>query len=342
MCRADVAVGQRFADLAVELAETVGDREVDLVASHGQTVLHGIEPASGRAFGTLQLGQASIIAERTGATVVSDLRNRDIAAGGEGAPLVAMLDRLLTGSAPQETTAWCNLGGIANITVLGPGREPIAYDVGPGNALIDAVARQVSDGALACDRDGALAAAGTVDPELLEALCSDPYFVLEPPKSTGRERFNLSYVTERLQSRKISAEDLLATCTTATAVLVAAELQRLGGVERVYASGGGTRNPVLMAELSRRCAPARIELTDVVGLPEGAKEACLVAVLGLLSFHGLAGTIPSCTGARHPVVLGTFTPGRRWPEPLSAEMAPEQLVIVRRSSSSRPPRSRHL
>lgn len=327
VCRLDAAVGHCFASLAVELARCAPSGRVELVASHGQTVFHGVDDG-GRAFGTLQLGQAAVIAEATGATVVSDLRNRDVAAGGQGAPLTSMVDWLLVGAGCREPTALVNIGGIANVTLLAPGRAPMAYDIGPGNALLDAVARWASAGRASCDHDGALAGAGRFDPGALAALGEDPYFSLPAPKSTGRERFHLGYVLDRLAHRPLSVPDLLRTCTVFTAELVATEL-RAHAVSRVLVSGGGTRNPVLMAELRARCAPAVIESIDVLGVPEGAKEALVFAVLGFLSAHGLAGNLPSCTGAHHAVVLGTLTPGRHWPVPLAASAAPERLVVRR-------------
>lgn len=321
VCRLDVAIGRFFGELAADLCAAHGP--VDLVCSHGQTVYYWV--ADDTAQGTLQLGEPAFIAERTGVSVLSDVRNRDIAAGGNGAPLASLIDVLLLGE-DGPVRGSLNLGGIANVTVLGGGTTPIAFDIGPANALIDAVVEWVSDGRAHFDRDGALAAAGQVDPALFAALCDDPYFALAPPKGTGKELFHLGYVTDRLAGRTLAPADLVATVTAATAEIVAAALAPYGLAE-VIAAGGGTRNPVLMRELGARLAGVPIRSFDECGVPEAAKEALIFAVVGYLSAHGLPGTVPSCTGAAHPSVLGALTPGTR-PLPLvGGRTAPRRLAV---------------
>ncbi|MCU1489008.1 MAG: anmK, partial [Acidimicrobiaceae bacterium] len=192
VCKLDVAIGQHFGAVAAELAREVGGAPPDVVCSHGQTVFHWVEGS--RALGTLQLGEPAWIAEATGATVVHDVRNRDIAAGGQGAPLASLLDVLLLAPPPGVVRGALNLGGIANVTVLGGGRDPVAFDIGPANALMDAALDRLTGGAERFDRDGRRAAGGEIDGALLDALLDDPYFALSAPKSTGKERFNLDYL----------------------------------------------------------------------------------------------------------------------------------------------------
>jgi len=289
VCRLDTRIGQAFADAATAVLSGV---EADLICSHGQTVYHW--PGQG----TLQLGQPAWIAERTGLPVVSDVRARDIAAGGQGAPLVAILDLLLLAGVPGNPGA-LNLGGIANLTVQS---GPSAYDVGPGNALLDAAARHFT-GTL-CDRDGQLAARGRVDPELLEKLLDEPYYRRCPPKSTGKELFHPGYLDGLIGGR--SGADVLATLVELTAVVIAAEI-RYHGLDTVLVSGGGVHNGVLMRRLTAAAAPARLIPSDAVGVPVDAKEAVLFALIGWLTAHGLAGSVAACTGARRASVLGSVT-----------------------------------
>jgi anhydro-N-acetylmuramic acid kinase len=286
VCRLDTRIGQAFADVA---ARAVGLHGGELIVSHGQTVFHAADQ------GTLQLGQPAWIAERTGLPVVADLRARDVAAGGQGAPLVSLLDALLLEGRPG-TPAALNLGGIANLTV-----PPIAFDVGPANALLDAAARHFTGHPY--DSDGRLAAAGTVDQALLDELLQDPYYAREPPKTTGKEHFHAGYVSYRG-----SAQDTLATLTALTARTVA-DAARRHAVTEVIASGGGVRNPALMAALRAELGPIALTTSDALGLPAQAKEAYAFALLGFLTHHGIAGTIAAATGARHASVLGSVTPG---------------------------------
>lgn len=324
VCRLDTAIGQRFAEVADELARQAFEGGADVVCSHGQTVYHWVEGA--RALGTLQLGQPAFIAERTGATVVADVRARDVAAGGHGAPLASLLDVLLLGSEPDRVRGSLNLGGISNVTVVRPGREAVAYDIGPANALLDAVLADATGGEESFDRGGLRAARGSVDEELLARLLDEPYYTLPPPKSTGKELFHLEYVRERLDTREVALDDLLATLTALTAATVAAELRRLE-VADVVAAGGGTRNPTLMAELGRRLAGVPIEPFDRFGIAEAAKEALLFAVIGFLAVHRLPATVPSCTGARHASILGAVTPGRRPLEVDGDARSPTRLFV---------------
>ena len=323
VCLLDVAIGQFFAGVAGDLADCHDG--ADAVCSHGQTVYHWVEGSEAK--GTLQLGEPAWIAERTGAAVVSDVRNRDIAAGGHGAPLASLLDVLLLGTSPAVVSGSLNLGGIANVTVVGPGRRPIAFDIGPSNALLDASVEWLSDGRRQYDQDGSWAARGTADAALVERLLDDPFFALPPPKSTGKEYFNLDYVRRRLDGADLSPENLLASVTVATAEMVSSAIRNFD-VHDLLVAGGGTRNPTLMTELGARLPGVDLRRTDELGVPEASKEALVFAIIGFLTLRGLPATIPSCTGALRPSVLGTVTPGRRpLPQVRSSSHPPSRLVV---------------
>jgi len=288
--------------------------------SHGQTVFHWVDGGSVR--GTLQLGQPAWIAEATGVSVVSDLRARDVAAGGQGAPLVSIIDVLWLRGRSGVPVA-LNLGGIANITVVDG--EPVAFDTGPANALIDAVVTELTGRPF--DADGVMAARGEVHVELLQRLLAEPYYARPAPKSTGKELFNLAYLARALEGLpEIPADDLVATVTTLTARTVADAVRQYGGTE-VIASGGGIRNPVLMHVLASELG-IPVRTTDELGLPSAAKEAYAFAVLGFLTVHGLGGTVPSCTGAAHASVLGSVTPGRGGLPVVAGDVRPPVRLLV--------------
>jgi anhydro-N-acetylmuramic acid kinase len=324
VCRLDTLVGQSFADVARALADAYFGGEADVVCSHGQTVFHWVD--DGRALGTLQLGQGAWIAERTGATVVEDVRSRDIAAGGHGAPLASLLDVLLLGRHPESVRGSLNLGGISNITVVGPNVEPIAFDIGSSNALMDAAVTWMTEGREVFDRDGERAARGHADAALLHELLADPYYDAPAPKSTGKEYFHLEYLRAVIGTREIAPDDLLATLCELTVETVARAVEKYE-VSELFVAGGGTRNPVLMAGLRGRLADLPISLIDEFGVPEDAKEACLFALIGFLSVHGLAGVIPSATGAREATVLGAIVPGRQPIASWAPEEAPTSIVF---------------
>ncbi|MGW5192392.1 anhydro-N-acetylmuramic acid kinase [Kribbella sp. NPDC004138] len=320
VCRLDTGIGQAFAAVARQAVEQLCGGSADLVVSHGQTMFHWVDGGAVR--GTLQLGQPAWIAEATGLPVVSDLRARDVAAGGQGAPLVSIIDVLWLRGRPGVPVA-LNLGGIANITVVHG--EPVAFDTGPANALIDAVVTELTGQPF--DADGVMAARGQVHEELLARLLADPYYARPAPKSTGKELFNLAYVARAMEGLPvIPAEDLVATVTTLTARTVADAVRRYGGTE-VVASGGGIRNPVLMHLLADEL-DVPVRTTDELGMPSAAKEAYAFAVLGFLTVHGLGGTVPSCTGARHSSILGSVTPGPSGLPVISAAARPPVRLLV--------------
>lgn len=315
LCTLNVALGEQFARAALHgiAAAGLSPRQVDLIGSHGQTVWH--EPA-GDPPGTLQLGEAAVIAERAGVPVVSNFRARDMAAGGQGAPLVAYVDVLLL-THPERIRAAQNIGGIANVTFLPPPTHaelaPLAFDTGPGNLLLDAAAARATGGAWSYDRDGGLAAGGQEDAALLDELLSHPYFARRPPKSTGRELFSAAFMEslwERAIERGLGSSDILATAVALTVESIAAAYRDFLPIfpEEVVVSGGGTRNPALMARLSSAVAPARVVLSDALGIPTDGKEALAFAILAYETWHGRAGNLPAATGAGRAVVLGQITP----------------------------------
>lgn len=325
VCRLDTELGQLFGSVAVTAAERFADGPADLIVSHGQTVYHWVEGT--RALGTLQLGAAAWIAEVTGTTTLHDLRTRDIARGGHGAPLASTLDGLLV-VADDVRRGSLNLGGISNITVRGADGRLIAYDLGPASALMDSAVADATAGADRMDAGGARAARGAVDAGLLKRLLDEPYYALPFPKSTGKELFHAGYLREVVGGEAIATNDLLATLTELTAVLVGQACREHRLAELVVA-GGGVRNPVLLARIAARCAPARIRMIDEFGLPAQAKEAYLFALLGFLSAHGLPGTVASATGATTAAILGSFIPGAgplRLPEPASRR--PTRMRVI--------------
>jgi anhydro-N-acetylmuramic acid kinase len=320
LLRLDAALGERYAAAVLELlAEADMDpSRVDAIGCHGQTVRH-VPPTAGGAGGlTLQLGSATVLAERTGIPVVSDFRPRDMAAGGQGAPLVPLVDWWLCRSA-DESRALLNLGGIANLTFLprsGSLADLIAFDSGPCNAVLDALAARLSGGAERRDEGGARARRGRSSQALLAELLEDPYFAQPPPRSTGRERYGNDYagaLRERGRVMAVADDDLMATAVELIAATVADSLTRFigprGGVAAVYASGGGVRNPALMAALARRLAPVRLSPAESLGVPADAKEALAFAFLAHQTLCGRPGNVPAATGAAHPVPLGRITPG---------------------------------
>ncbi|TCC43204.1 anhydro-N-acetylmuramic acid kinase [Kribbella sindirgiensis] len=320
VCKLDTGIGQAFAAVAGQAVEQLCGGYADLIVSHGQTVFHWVDNGSVR--GTLQLGQPAWIAEATGVPVVSDLRARDVAAGGQGAPLVSIIDVLWLRGRPGVPVA-LNLGGIANITVVQD--EPVAFDTGPANALIDAVVTELTGRPF--DADGVMAARGQVHEDLLGRLLAEPFYARPAPKSTGKELFNLAHLAQAMEGLPvIPAEDLVATVTTLTARTVADAVRRYGGTE-VVASGGGIRNPALMHLLADELE-VPVRTTDELGIPSAAKEAYAFAVLGFLTVHGLGGTVPSCTGAGHSSVLGSITPGRSGLPTIAGEARPPMRLLV--------------
>lgn len=303
MCELDTLVGQAFADAAAASIAAAG--EVDAICSHGQTVFHWVE--DGHARGTLQIGQPAWIAELTGAPVISDVRIRDITAGGHGAPLVSFLDELLLRG--RGTAAALNMGGISNVTVIRDG-SVVAYDIGPAGALIDAVVTDLGLHPLGFDADGAIARSGSVDDELLASFLAEPYYAQPAPKSTGKELFHLPYVHQHVAAlgREVAPADLIATLTELTVRTIVDDVRR-ADVGYLAVSGGGVRNPVILEGLRAGLPDTEVVLADELGAPADAKEAILLALIGWCTLHAVPAIVPGGTGAREPRVLGTITPG---------------------------------
>ncbi len=297
----DVAVGRFFADCALNLISAAGHKpdEIAAVGSHGQTVFH--EP-NGREPFTMQIGDPNVIAAVTGITTAADFRRLDVALGGQGAPLVPAFHSWRFRDPNQERVV-VNIGGIANITVLAPGRATTGFDTGPGNTLLDLWVRRCRNEPF--DRDGRLAATGTVNQPLLASFLTEPFFVAQPPKSTGRELFHSAWLERRLaDGGALSDADVQATLAELTASTIAAaisaELPKCG---EVIVCGGGAHNADLMQRL-RRLTAARVTTTEPHGVPPDWVEGAAFAWLARARLRGLAGNVPSVTGARREAVLG--------------------------------------
>lgn len=278
---------------------------IDLIGCHGQTIFH-------EGSNTLQIGEAAVIAERTGKPVVSDFRPRDIAASGKGAPLVPFVDYFLFRHETLFRVA-LNIGGIANITVLPPGAKPdeiVAFDTGPGNMVIDTLVRIATGNSQQFDRDGRFAAKGTPDHAILKRLMKNKYYSQNPPKTTGREQFGVVFINRLLQSGlSLSMEDLVATATKFTAATIADAIERFvpRAPDELIVSGGGVHNPILMGHLAAFLPSTQIRTSSEYGVDADAKEAIAFAILAYRTWNRQPGNLPSATGASHEVVLGKIT-----------------------------------
>ncbi len=320
ICRLNFDLGDAFADAALAAIDAAHLRpdDIALIGSHGQTVWHE-PPTANQRGATMQIGSGAVIAERTGITTISNLRARDVAAGGHGAPLVSFLDWLLFRH-PTHTRALQNIGGIGNVTFLPPlgsSNTVIAFDTGPGNMLIDYCATRASAGAQSFDRDGAMAARGCVSQPWLDELLAHPFLRLPPPKTTGRELFGTQFGTgvwERGKKMNLSDADIVATVTAFTAESIARAYHDFAPtpIDEAYLAGGGALNPTLGQMIRARLEPTKVHQHEELGLPASAKEAVLFAVLAYETYHGRVGNLPSCTGARHAVIMGDITPGRNF------------------------------
>lgn len=283
----------------------VGRSAIAAIGSHGQTIWH--RPGAGYPF-TLQIGDPSRIAEATGCTVIADFRRRDIAAGGQGAPLMPAFHAAMV-AAGDEPCAVLNLGGIANLTLLpaGSGATVRGFDTGPASCLLDAWSLRHCGEPF--DRDGEFAAQGQCNDRLLEALLAEPYFSLPAPKSTGREVFNLGWLDRELAGRAIEAADVQATLLELTARTVAAALKReMADAAQVFACGGGVHNPALMTALARHLAPTPLATTGSLGIDPDYVEAMGFAWLARETLAGRPGNLPAVTGAAGPRILGAIYP----------------------------------
>lgn len=320
LCALNVAVGELFAQTALGLMADCGlsAADIDGISSHGQTVYHWPPVAgSGQLGGTLQIGEPSIIAEQTGVPTVADFRPRDMAAGGQGAPLVCLADQWLF---QHERLGRCvqNIGGIANVTVLSARQAVdalpvVAFDTGPGNMLLDAAALRFFERPY--DEDGGLARQGQVRLDVLHDLMAHPYLQQRPPKTTGREAFGLPFLESLVQRYPaVSGADWLATLTRFTVDSIVGAYQQFVWptytVHEVIVGGGGVRNEHLMETLAHRLREARPDSPMTVrthaefNIPDQYKEALAFAILGYAALVGRTNNLPACTGAAHPVIMG--------------------------------------
>lgn len=312
-------LGQEFAAAVSDLLRkaSLKTTDVDLVGTHGQTVFHNPPSLGGAVSSTFQLGEADVICEATGITTVGDFRTRDVAAGGEGAPLMPYVDYLLFSRTGKNIIAQ-NIGGISNCTlVTGKRGELLAFDTGPGNSLIDSVARLASGGEKSFDEDGAIAKRGSVRKELLRSLMKNPYFDIEPPKSTGKELFGEEMVARLFsltEKKNISLPDLLRTLVEFTVCSIVSAYERFvyprADVGEVILSGGGAYNPVMVSRLREKLAPTKLCLSDEYGIPPDAKEAVGFAVLANETVCANRANVPGVTGAREATVLGKISIGK--------------------------------
>ncbi len=324
ICQLNFTLGKLFADAAVQIAGklSIPLPEIDIVGSHGQTIYHvsSLKESNNKEVrSTLQIGEPSVIAQETGVTTVADFRTRDIAAGGEGAPLVPYADFILFGR-DEVGRAIQNIGGISNVTFLpaeGNIKEIIAFDNGPGNMIIDRFAEIITDGRLKYDKNGELASKGKLNKDLLERLCAHPYLSKSPPKSTGREDFGIQFSNDlykELIRDNIDVYDAIATITAFTAKSISDSyekyIQPYYKISEVVMSGGGVHNPVLFQFLKGYLENIRISKVDDFGIPSDAKEALAFAILANETISGNPGNIPSATGAKESVVLGKIIPGK--------------------------------
>jgi len=310
----DRALGIAFSQAVLHALnkQSIATQNVLAIGSHGQTIRHRPKGISGTYPFTLQIGCAATLAEQTGITVVSDFRSRDIAAGGEGAPLVPFAHQSLFAK-HDGTTAILNIGGIANITVLYNDGSIQGFDTGPGNMLMDALMLELSDGRHAYDKNGALASTGKICQALLEHLLAHPFIHQEPPKSTGREAFGKDMVHSILAWPDLSDADRMATTCAFTAHSIAKQMNFLNETpKRWLVCGGGTYNTHLMQLLSNLLAPADVSSTQPYGIAPEAVEAVSFAILAQQTLLGKNNTLAEVTGANHPVCGGQITPGNNW------------------------------
>jgi anhydro-N-acetylmuramic acid kinase len=354
ICKANFWLGERFADTIIQFLNDadIDRQQVDLIGCHGQTIWHDVKvqqesdsdvSSSARSYhvtSTLQLGEPSVIAERTGITTVADFRVADVAAGGQGAPLVSVFDAMFlrpkqTDDSADSNRTWravVNIGGIGNVTLLPsvcPSKPPaniLAFDTGPGNALIDYVTHKLSDGKLLMDEDGKLGAKGQPNSQVLARMVKHPYFAAAAPKTTGRETFGAIFADKWLeiaqtQYNTTKIEDVVATFTELTAHTIAQSIctaiASTDTLEQIIVAGGGSFNPTLMNRIqdiatSLRGTQVLVASHTSIGIDSSSKEAVVFALLACLCITGRSGNVPSCTGAKDSRILGKICPGRNF------------------------------
>jgi anhydro-N-acetylmuramic acid kinase len=314
VCVLNFEIGERLAEAANAILDEAKKEKipVDFIASHGHTIAH-LPPPAHEKYGTLQIGEAAVIAQRTGLPVVSDFRPADMAAGGQGAPLVTYADWILFHKS-DRTLACLNLGGIANFTVVTPALdEVLAFDTGPCNMVIDGTVRQLSKGTKEYDRDGKAAKDGIIIDEFMEYLLSHRYFAKVPPKSTGRDDFGMEpYLRDALTARREhSFDDIVATVTNAVSRSIINAYKRFiepqYEIRQVIVAGGGANNKTLLSLIQKGLTGVPVFTSDQYGIPLGAREAVAFAILGNETICGYPSNVPSATGAKKKVLLGKIT-----------------------------------
>jgi len=311
-------LGELFAQAALKACRTFGVplRRIALIGSHGQTIYHqgrASQYLGARIASTMQVGEPSAIAVRTGITTVGDFRPADVAIGGQGAPLVPFVDYLLYRDKRRGRVA-LNLGGIGNVTVIPRGAKPdkvFAFDTGPGNMVIDALLKHFTRGRLSYDRDAQMARRGRALPQLLNALLRDPYLRRRPPKSAGREQYGAAFVEKLMalgRKEKAHPADLVCTATLFTALAVVDAMHRWvlpkTAIDQLIVSGGGVHNPLVMAQIAAALPSIDVIPSSALGVPEDAKEAFAFAILAYETYHGRPSNLPNATGANRPAILG--------------------------------------
>jgi anhydro-N-acetylmuramic acid kinase len=321
------ALGELFARASLAACKKfrVAPGRIALIGSHGQTIYHQGRASKfsgvGNVASTMQIGEPAIIAARTGITTIADFRPADIAAGGQGAPLVPFVDYALFRDTKRGRAA-LNIGGIANVTVIPAGARPsevFAFDTGPGNMIVDALVRHFTRGREEFDRAAHIALRGSTIAALIDRLRDDPYFRTKPPKSAGREQFGETFAARIIQwgkSHRATPEDLIRVATLLTPLTIADSFHRFifpcTKIDDLIVSGGGTRNPLMMAQLAAMLPYVAVRTSDEFGVPSAAKEAFAFAILAYEALHGRPNNLPSATGARRPAILGkvSYAPPR--------------------------------
>lgn len=308
----NVEIGGLLADAAIQVSEDadIPLNDIEFIASHGQTIYHIPEVSAKYHASTLQIGEPAVIAEKTGCTVVSNFRTRDMAVGGQGAPIVPYSEYILYRD-DERTRLLQNIGGIGNVTVIPPRasiNDLVAFDTGPGNMIINELTQHFYNESY--DKNGAYASKGAVNNELLEEWMQHPYIVKTPPKTTGREEFGLQFVQEYLSKYKLPAEDWLATATMFTAKSIAESVEPyITNKTDLIIGGGGSYNPTLVEKIKQALPNVTVLRQEDLGYSSDAKEAIAMVILGNQTLHKQPSNVPSATGASKQVILGNITYG---------------------------------
>lgn len=318
ICEMNFEIGQKLAEAALNVAKKAGVSmsEVDLIGSHGQTIYHiPRPPEKGNVRSTLQIGEPAVIAQQTGVLTIADFRKMDVAAGGEGAPLVPYVDYILFSKRGKGMTLQ-NIGGIGNVTYIPPGAKEddvIAFDTGPGNMVVDMLVQLYTESRLGYDSEGSMALRGKVNDRMLDELMNMPFFRMRPPKSTGRELFGKDFVfsfKRKADDLHLNPEDAIATATALTVESIAKSYEDYviphGKVEEVYVAGGGMKNKTMMSWLGKRLGGLPIRSFDELGVQSEAREAAYFAVLANEFIHGNYSNLPNATGAKARTILGSM------------------------------------